>query len=233
MMTHRPSDSRGRTHINWLDSRHSFSFGGYQDPDHLSFGSLRVINDDRVAGGAGFPTHPHRDMEILTYVVEGAVAHEDSMGNRKTVEAGRLQTMTAGTGITHSEFNPLPDQETRFLQIWITPREKGLTPGYAEWQPDATSTGLSLMASADGRDHSVVIQQDVDVYLFKANSNPNSNPVTLNPRSQRKQWLQVMTGSITLNGTELNEGDGAAIEKESTIELSGSPNASALFFDIG
>ncbi|MEM6883497.1 MAG: pirin family protein [Verrucomicrobiota bacterium] len=230
MIKRRPAESRGLTQTDWLESRHSFSFGGYYDPDYSSFGTLRVINDDHVAAGAGFPTHPHRDMEILTYVLAGAVAHEDSMGNRKTVAAGHLQTMSAGCGITHSEFNPLDDQSTRFIQIWITPREKGLTPSYAEWQPDTRKaiSRLALMASADGRDGSVIIHQDADVYLFR----PDTDVITFNPNSSRQQWLQVMTGSISLNNQAFHEGDGVAIQNESALRLSGNSESSALFFDM-
>lgn len=229
MINRRPAHTRGLTQTDWLESRHSFSFGGYHDPDYISFGCLRVINDDRVTAGAGFPTHPHRDMEILTYVLEGAIAHEDSMGNRETVKAGHLQTMSAGRGITHSEFNPLDDQPARFIQIWITPREKGLTPSYAEWQPNTSASSLTLMASADGRDESVVIHQDADVYLFR----PDTTDITFTPKSDCQQWLQVMSGNISLNGQKFQEGDGAAILDESTLILSGNSDSSALIFDIG
>ncbi|MEM1157119.1 MAG: pirin family protein [Verrucomicrobiota bacterium] len=228
MIHRRASDSRGLTQTDWLESRHSFSFDSYYDPDYTAFGSLRVINDDRVTGGSGFPTHPHRDMEILTYVVEGAIAHEDSMGNRKTVAAGHLQTMSAGSGITHSEFNPLPDEQTRFIQIWITPREQGLTPSYAEWAPGNNTNGLTLMASPDGRDHSVVIHQDADVYLL----HPDTEEIRFGPKPNQQQWLQVIAGRITVNNQAFNEGDSAIIKNESTLSLSGSPGSSALFFDL-
>jgi hypothetical protein len=229
MLKLRKSESRGTSRFSWLHSRHSFSFGEYYDPAHMSFGSLRVINDDRVVGGAGFPEHPHRNMEILTYVVEGAVAHGDSMGNKKRIEAGQLQTMSAGSGITHSEYNPLKDQETRFLQIWITPRKQDLTPSYAEWQPDTMNEkpGLSLMASPDGRDGSVVIHQEVEVYLLKGGS------ATLALTPGTKQWLQVISGDVRVNGEMLSEGDALAIESEPTLELSAQADAQALLFNIG
>lgn len=229
-MNIRKSTDRGISNYGWLQSRHSFSFGGYQDPNHMGYRSLRVINDDRVAGGGGFPTHPHRNMEILTYVIDGAVAHADSMGNKKTVYAGELQVMSAGTGITHSEFNPSDNDETHFLQIWITPRETGLTPKYAEWKPGASTQPLTLMASSDGRNDSVQIHQDVSLYLFE----PVIPKTVLHKGTgDLGYWLQVIKGPLTINSQPLETGDGAVIEAPSDLELLGERGTKALLFEIG
>lgn len=224
MIRIRRSDERGRTRLEWLDSRHTFSFGNYFDPAHMSYRALRVLNDDRVAPGGGFPTHPHREMEILTWVVDGALRHEDSTGNASVLGAGELQRMTAGTGITHSEFNPSREDPAHFLQIWIVPERPGLEPGYEQ----RTAGGaFALVAARDGRDGSMIVHQDVDVYAG-----------TLAPelahalRPGRHAWFQVATGEAVVNGHVLKEGDGAAVAEESELLLRADGACRAVLFDL-
>lgn len=231
MIIKRPAGERGRTDVGWLDSRHTFSFGDYHDPRHMGFRSLRVINEDRVAGGGGFPTHPHRDMEIFSYVLSGRLEHQDSMGNRRVLEPGQVQLMRAGRGVTHSEYNPSPDEPTHFLQIWIQPRERGLTPSYTEWQPRAGQDREAqvLVISPDGRDGSAVIQQDAFVYRVRLAAG-----TTLRHElgKGRGAWLQVMRGRISMNGMELTVGDGASTETAGPILCSAGADAEALLFDL-
>jgi len=231
MITIRPAAERGHTNIGWLNSRHTFSFGDYQDFEHMGYRSLRVINDDRVAAGGGFPTHPHRDMEILTWVLEGALQHKDSLGTGSVIRAGDLQRMTAGTGILHSEFNASKADPVHFLQIWTFPEKRGLTPGYAQTSfPAAERKGqLKLIASRDGRDGSVSFNQDASLFAAALGAGQRVNH-TLAPG--RSAWVQVATGAVTLNGKRLNAGDGAAIESESALELVGVEDGETLVFDL-
>src|SRR3954452_23136873 len=213
MITIRPSAERGITDFGWLDSKHSFSFGEYYDLDHMGFHSLRVINDDKVAPGGGFPTHPHRDMEIITWVLSGALEHKDSLGTGAVIRPGELQRMTAGTGILHSEFNASKTEPVHLLQIWIFPEKRGLTPGYDQKSfPAAERKGrLKLVASRDGRDGLVSFHQDASVY---AAALAPDQKVTHTLVPGRAAWVQVATGSVKLNGITLKTGDGAAVEDE-------------------
>jgi len=231
MQIRRAAD-RGRTDWGWLDSRHTFSFGEYRDPAQMGWRILRVINDDRVAGGGGFPTHSHRDMEILSYVLDGALEHRDSLGHGTVIRPGELQHMRAGTGVTHSEFNHSADVPVRFLQIWIRPGRPGLEPAYAQQTLDqaAARRGLLLLASRDGRGGSVALLQDADVWLSLLNAGDQR---TLELREDRAVWVQVARGSLLVNGERLDEGDGAAIADETTVTLNGIGEAEVLLFELG
>lgn len=205
----RNAADRGRTEWGWLHSRHTFSFGEYYDPDYEGFRTLRVINDDFVEPGMGFGTHPHRDMEIFSYVIEGELQHKDSMGNGAVVRAGDLQYMSAGSGVMHSEFNPSRNHRVHFLQIWVQPNEKGGQPRYAEHRSAADpKSGLTLLFSGTGRDGSVRIRQDADMYLGRLAAQQTST-VTID--GSRGAWIQVFRGRLNVNGTSLVEGDGAGI----------------------
>lgn len=228
----RRSDERGHANHGWLESRHTFSFADYYDPAHMGFRSLRVINDDRVAPKGGFPTHPHRDMEIFSYVLAGRLAHQDSMGNRRELKPGEIQLMRAGSGVTHSEFNPSASEEARFLQIWITPSERGLEPAYTEWTPPAAAAAAPkmLVISADGRDGSARIAQDADVYLIRAEGGVT---VAHQLAARRGMWLHIMRGSATLAGTVLHPGDAASLEEPIPVEIQAGPDGfEALLFDL-
>ena len=232
MLNLRKSEDRGRADFGWLDSRHTFSFGHYHDPKHMGFGPLRVINDDRVAAGGGFPTHPHADMEIISYVLEGALAHRDSIGTGSVIRPGDVQRMSAGTGIRHSEFNASKTEPVHFLQIWIVPEKKGLAPGYEQKTFDAASKSgkLRLVGSRDGRDGSVTIHRDVDLY---ATLPGDGGTVTPRTGAGRVGWVQVAQGTVTLNGEALRPGDGVALDAGATISLTGtSDDAEVLVFDM-
>jgi redox-sensitive bicupin YhaK (pirin superfamily) len=231
MIVKRPAAERGHFNHGWLDTSHTFSFAGYHDSEHMGFRTLRVINEDRVQGGKGFGAHSHNDMEIVTYVLEGALAHSDSMGNRSTIVPGDVQRMTAGTGVTHSEFNPRPQEPVHFLQIWILPDRRGLAPGYEQKAiPEAEERGaLRLVASRDGRDGSVTIHQDVDLYASRLLPGERVKHAVA---SGRHAWLQVVTGRIELNGTALGAGDGAAVSRESALEMVAVEPAHFLLFDL-
>jgi quercetin 2,3-dioxygenase len=231
MITIRPAAERGHADFGWLDSRHTFSFGEYMDYDHMGFHSLRVINDDKVAAGGGFPTHPHRDMEIITWVLSGALEHKDSIGTGSVIRPGDLQRMTAGTGIQHSEFNASRTEPVHLLQIWIFPEKRGLKPSYAQTSfPAAERKGqLKLVASHDGRNGSVSFNQDASLYA--AALEPGQK-VTHTLAPGRAAWVQVATGSVTLNGKRLATGDGAAIENETLLELVGVESGETLVFDL-
>lgn len=235
MITIRKSDARGHADFGWLDSRHTFSFGEYHDPNHMGFGALRVINDDRVTPGAGFPTHGHRDMEIISYVVEGALEHKDSMGTGSIIKPGDVQRMTAGTGVTHSEFNPSASDGARFLQIWIVPEKAGLKPSYEQkaFPQSERQNRLRLVADKDGRDGAVIVHQDVSLYAGTL----DDQEVLVHPVSpDRRVWIQVVRGllDIGLQDTthNLREGDGAAISDISELKLSSSAGAEILLFDL-
>jgi hypothetical protein len=217
--------------LDWLNSRHTFSFGDYYDPAHMSFGSLRVINDDRVQPSAGFGMHPHRDMEIITYVLDGALEHRDSLGTGSIIPAGEVQRMTAGTGILHSEFNASPTDPVHFLQIWIVPEKRGLAPGYEQRAfPLQEKRGrLRLIASRDGRDESVRFNQDVDLFVTALAAGER---VSHRLRSGRKAWVQVATGAVLLGDRLLETGDGAALEKEDGLVLTAKQPTELLVFDL-
>ena len=227
----RRSDDRGKANFGWLDSKHSFSFGHYHDPAHMGFGPLRVINEDRVAPGGGFPAHPHSDMEIVSYVLSGSLEHKDSIGTGSVIRPGDVQRMSAGSGIRHSEFNASAAEAVHFLQIWIVPEKTGLTPGYEQKRfADAQKRGqLALVGSRDGRDGSVTIHQDVELYATLLGAGQS---VSHDLGPGRLGWVQVASGSITLNGAAMNEGDGAALEEHGTITLTAASDAEVLLFDM-
>ena len=232
MIQVRRANERGRAAFGWLDSRHTFSFGDYYDPKHMGFGPLRVINDDRVQPGAGFGTHGHRDMEILSYVLEGALEHKDSLGTGSVIRPGDVQRMSAGTGIQHSEFNPDRAHPVRFLQIWIEPERQGLTPSYEEkhFAEGERRNQLRLVASRSARDGSLAIHQDADVYAALLDDGKTLSHAL---RAGRQAWLQVARGEVELNGQKLAEGDGAAIRGESELAIRGrSAEAEILLFDL-
>jgi quercetin 2,3-dioxygenase len=232
MITVRKSADRGHFDHGWLDTRHTFSFAEYYDPGQMGFGHLRVINQDRVLPGRGFGTHGHRDMEIISYVLDGALEHKDSMGNGSVIRAGDVQRMTAGTGVLHSEFNPSGSDIVHFLQIWILPSERGLAPGYEQkyFGPEEKEGRLCLIASGDGTGGSVRINQDARVYA--ARLDPGSPAITHTPTEGRRTWIQLIRGSVTLNGLELDEGDGAAVRNEPTLSVSANSPAEFLLFDL-
>ncbi len=231
MLTVRPAEQRGATRLDWLDSKHSFSFGDYRDPANMGFRALRVINEDRVAPGAGFARHGHRDMEIVTYVLEGALEHKDSLGTGAVIRPGEVQRMSAGTGILHSEYDHSQSEPVHFLQIWIVPDTPGLKPGYEQraFPLDERRGRLRLVASRDGADGSVIVHQDVALY---ATSLEAGERVSLALRPGRHAWVQIARGSITVNGDRLNAGDGAAITDETAITLTGDKAGEALLFDL-
>jgi redox-sensitive bicupin YhaK (pirin superfamily) len=231
MMTIRPAAERGETQIDWLDSKHSFSFADYYDPANMGFRALRVINDDRIGAGAGFPTHGHRDMEILTYVLDGALEHRDSLGTGSVIRPGDVQIMSAGTGIRHSEFNPSESDPLRLLQIWMLPERNGLKPRYDQKAFSAAERQgrLRLVGSRDGREGGVTIYQDIDLY---AASLDRGQTVTHEIRPDRHVWIQMARGKASVNGKPVAEGDGVAITGETRVEISGVDGAELLLFDL-
>lgn len=231
MITTRKSADRGRTKIDWLDSRHTFSFGEYYDPEQTGFRTLRVINEDRVRAGAGFPTHGHRDMEIVTYVLEGALEHKDSLGNGSIIRPGEVQRMSAGAGITHSEFNHSPSEPVHFIQIWIVPSQRGIAPGYEQRTIEvARARGAFVpIATRDGRDQSVTIHQDAVLSITKLE---RGQSVDIDLKSGRHGWIQVARGGVAINAIPLAEGDGAALSDESKVGIVADSPAEVLFFDL-
>lgn len=230
MIQIRKSNERGHAEHGWLDSYHTFSFADYYDPQWMGFGSLRVINDDLVMPGMGFGMHPHRDMEIITYILSGQLEHKDSMGNGRIIRPGDVQYMAAGTGVRHSEFNPSREEPVRLLQIWIQPDTKGVTPRYAEKSFATAATGaLHLAASKSGRDDSIAIHQDADLWLAKLSGGQN---VKHELASGRSAWVHVAEGSVRLNGQPLTGGDAAAVTHETALELSTDTSAQVLIFDL-
>jgi redox-sensitive bicupin YhaK (pirin superfamily) len=231
MITLRRADERGRFDHGWLDTRHTFSFADYHDPQHMGFRGLRVLNEDRVRPGRGFPTHGHQDMEIISYVLEGALEHKDSMGTGSIIRPGDVQRMSAGTGVLHSEFNPSTREPVHFLQVWILPETRGLPPSYEQKHfPEAEKAGrLRLIASRDGRDGSVTIHHDASVY---ATVLPPGTSVTHALGEGRHAWLQVARGAVTLNGLPLGAGDGAAVSREPALTLAAAEPAELLVFDL-
>ena len=230
MITIRRANERGHANHGWLDAHHSFSFADYHDPRWMGFRSLRVLNDDTIAGGGGFGTHPHRDMEIITYILSGALEHRDSMGNGRVIRPGEVQYMAAGTGVEHSEFNHSPTEPAHLLQIWIVPDHKGAKPAYAERSFAQAPTGqLHLVATKSGRDGSIAINQDADVYLVKLRE---GDGVRHHLALGRHAWIQVAEGEVTCNGQTLKAGDAAALSDETNLELTGAKPAQVLLFDL-
>jgi redox-sensitive bicupin YhaK (pirin superfamily) len=231
MIAIRKSEDRGHADHGWLNTRFTFSFADYFDPQHVQFRTLRVMNDDHVTGGAGFPTHPHRDMEIVTYVLEGALAHKDSMGNGSTIRPGDVQYMSAGTGVAHSEFNASATETVHLYQIWMFPDQKNYAPTYDQkhFSTDDKRGNLRLVASPDGRDGSVKIRQDNELYATVLGA---GETVKHELKPDRHAYVQVAKGSVTLNGKPLQTGDGAAISRESSLELTGVNEAEVLLFDL-
>jgi redox-sensitive bicupin YhaK (pirin superfamily) len=231
MISVRPSAERGHFDHGWLDTYHTFSFASYHDPAHMGFRSLRVINEDRVQPAEGFGTHAHRDMEILTWVLEGALEHKDSMGNGSIIRPGDIQRMSAGTGVTHSEFNPSRDEPVHLLQIWLLPRQRGLTPGYEEkrFPPETRRGGLRLIAARDGREGAVTIHQDADLWTALLEPGESVRHV-LGPG--RHAWLHVASGAVTAHGVSLGAGDGAAVSGEKDVEVKAADRAEILLFDL-
>jgi redox-sensitive bicupin YhaK (pirin superfamily) len=227
----RKSNDRGHANHGWLDSHHSFSFGGYHDPAHMGYGALRVINEDRVAPSSGFGTHGHRDMEIITYVLEGELGHKDSIGNGSVIRPGDVQRMSAGTGIRHSEYNHAA-QETHFLQIWIEPNVTGIAPGYEEKRFEAAEKRgrLKLVASPDGADGSVLIHQDARLYAGLFNG---AESATLELSAGRRAYVHVARGSVSVNGMALEAGDALKVSDEAAVKLSDGVDAEVLVFDLG
>ena len=231
MITVRSADKRGRTDWGWLDSRHTFSFGDYHDSAHTGFRTLRVINDDRVKAGAGFGTHGHQDMEILSYVLEGALEHQDSSGGGGVIRPGEIQFMRAGTGVTHSEYNHSKVDPVHFLQIWIVPDDRGLKPTYAQqtFDREKASRGFVLLASKGGLEGSVDVHQDVDLWMSLIGGGEHRE---LRLRPSRHAWVHVARGAVSVNGTKLAEGDGAAVSGEDRLELVGERPSEILVFDL-
>lgn len=231
MIDIRRAKDRGHFNFGWLDTNHTFSFGEYYDPRHMGFRSLRVINEDRVAPGRGFPTHPHRDMEIISYVLAGGLEHRDSMGTGSVIRPGEVQRMSAGTGVTHSEKNHSTGEPVHFLQIWLVPQERGIKPGYEQksYDDEEKRNRLRLIASADGREGSVTIHQDASLYAALLESGAQ---VTHRLEPRRHAWIQVARGAVEVNGQLLEQSDGAAISEEATLTMTGKESAEVLLFDL-
>jgi redox-sensitive bicupin YhaK (pirin superfamily) len=231
MITVRKSEDRGKGKIDWLDSRFSFSFGDYYDPAHESFGPLRVINEDWIKGGAGFPPHPHRDMEIVTYVLDGAIAHKDSTGGSGVIRPGEIQRMSAGTGITHAEFNASPTETCHLLQIWIMPSKTGIEPGYEQKviPPEVVQNHFGRIAAPEPREHEVRLVQDAEIWVAKLDANVEA----IRPLAQgRKAWLQVARGEITIGEETLKAGDAAAITDQTQVTVRSKEPSEVLLFDL-
>jgi redox-sensitive bicupin YhaK (pirin superfamily) len=231
MITIRRASERGHADHGWLNTFHTFSFNTYHDPQHMHFRVLRVINEDFVQPGQGFGTHPHRDMEIITYVLEGALEHKDSMGNGSVIRPGDVQRMSAGSGVLHSEFNPSDEEQVHLLQIWLFPKEKGIEPGYEQKKFSETDRigKLCLIASPDGKDGSLTINQDAGVYASILN---DGDRVSLDIPEGRYAWVQVARGSVILGDHTLDAGDGAAVSDERRITLTGRERAELIVFDL-
>jgi quercetin 2,3-dioxygenase len=227
----RPAAARGQTELGWLHSRHTFSFGGYFDPDHMGYRALRVINDDVVEAGQGFGEHPHRDAEIFSYVIEGELEHKDSLGNGRVIKAGDLQYISAGRGVLHSEFNPSATKPVHFLQIWLKPKMGGGEPRYAERAMGSTArpNDLTLLFAGDAREGAVGIRADADIYFGRLDA---GKQFTHRPGSGRGQWLQAIEGDVSIAGESLKSGDGVAIENAEALELKTSDGAQFLLFDL-
>ncbi len=231
MIQVRKSQERGHADHGWLKSMHTFSFADYYDPKHMGFSVLRVINEDRIDGGTGFGTHGHRDMEIISYVIDGALEHKDSMGSDVVIKPGEVQRMSAGTGVRHSEYNHLKDRSTHFLQIWIMPEQNGVAPSYDQksFTNDFGCSDLILVGSKNGRNGSVTINQDVDLYAAKAQ---DAGEKMLKTHKHRNLWVQVIKGDVDVEGTKLVSGDGAGITEVESLKLQWSKGAEFLLFDL-
>ncbi|BAQ60367.1 pirin [Geminocystis sp. NIES-3708] len=218
MITVRPSAERGNINFGWLDTKHTFSFGNYYDPKYMGFGNLLVINEDIIAPGQGFGTHGHKDMEIVTYVIEGELEHKDSIGNTETIPAGEVQRMTAGTGIRHSEYNHSNEESVHLLQIWITPDHKNLTPGYEQksFSQQDKKGKLCLLASNDGKENSLIIHQNMDLFGCILN---NEEIINYELKSRDYGWIQIVKGELNINGNNIKTGDGVAINEEDKLNL--------------
>lgn len=231
MMTIRRANERGHADHGWLNSYHTFSFAGYRDPNHMGFRSLRVMNEDRVSAGQGFGTHAHHDMEIVSYVLDGELEHKDSMGNGEVLRPGEFQRITAGTGITHSEFNPSAEHSTHFYQIWILPEQKGLAPGYEqkEFDPAGRKNQLQLVASRDAKDGSLLIHQDANIYLADISA---GSELRYTIPDGRHVWLQILRGSVDVDGTVLQTSDAIAVSEETHLPIKASSDAELMLFDL-
>lgn len=230
-LTVRKSNDRGHADHGWLDTYHTFSFADYYDPAHMGFRSLRVINQDIIAPGVGFPTHPHSDMEIFSYILYGALEHKDSMGNGRVLTPGQIQLMSAGRGVTHSEFNPSRTEPASLLQIWIRPSERGLKPSYTEWHPDPAKEKdpKVLVISPDGREGSATIHQDADIYRVRLEKDASTDHEV---RSGRGAWFQLINGTVNVNGTVLQPGDAVSTDDTGTLTLTASADAEGILFDL-
>ena len=231
MITVRKSDERGTTKIGWLDSRHTFSFGEYYDPANESFGALRVINEDWIAGGAGFPPHPHRDMEIVTYIIEGALQHKDSSGGGGVIKPGEIQRMSAGSGIVHAEFNASAEKPCHLLQIWIMPSQRGIAPGYEQKtiDPQSVHNHFARIAAPDPRENEVRLVQDAEIWAARLDAGVEA----IHALAQgRKAWLQVAKGEVKLGGEVLKAGDAAAISDQTEIAVRSNAPSEVLLFDL-
>lgn len=231
MLTLRKAEERGHANHGWLNSYHTFSFANYYDPNHMGFRKLRVINDDRVQGGMGFGAHGHRDMEIITYVVSGELAHKDSMGNSSVIQRGEIQIMSAGTGIVHSEFNNSPTETSHFMQIWISPNQVGLPPRYDQklFTDEEKRGQLCLLVSPDGRNGSMIIHQDVDLYASLLSTGQQVEHIL---KPNRHAWIQVIKGEVAVNGQLLTTGDAVALSEADKLVLEGKEDAELLLFDL-
>lgn len=231
MLTLRRSQDRGFADHGWLKSKHSFSFADYYDPKFMGFRVLRVINEDRVEAAKGFGTHPHRDMEIISYVIDGELRHQDSMGNSTLIKPGEVQRMSAGTGIRHSEYNNLPDRESHFLQIWVLPEKAGIEPGYEQksFAAELQGRGFLLAASRDGRDGSISLHQNCDLYLGRFHAGQEKK---ISLGAQRHGWLQMVRGELMVNNEKLGDGDAVSMSDESEISLRAVAPSEFLFFDL-
>ena len=225
------SNDRGSADHGWLKAKHTFSFAEYRNPERVHFGDLRVINEDRIAPGKGFGTHPHQDMEIVTYIISGAIEHKDSMGNGTVIRAGEVQRMTAGTGVLHSEFNHSDEEELHLLQIWIFPEENGLKPGYEQtlFEREEKLNKLRLIGSRDGRDGSVTIHQDVDLYGSVLES---GREVTLDGTAERQVFVQVVSGDVVVNDQQLHAGDGLGVRHQDAVSVRAITDAEFLLFNL-
>jgi len=231
MLTTRKSEDRGRADHGWLKSRHTFSFADYYDPKQMGFHTLRVINEDRVAGGMGFDTHPHHDMEIISYVISGSLEHQDSMGNKTVIRPDEVQVMSAGTGVKHSEYNHSKTQEAHFLQIWILPQSKGIDPHYAQrsFKEEFQKQKLVLVASKDARRGSNRIHQAADIYIGKLDP---SDVIKVKMQPSHHGWIQLIKGALEVNGVRLDQGDGLAITQEELLTITASAASEFMFFDL-
>ncbi len=231
MLQIRKSNERGVADHGWLNSHHTFSFASYYDPKHMGFHGLRVINEDRILGGTGFGEHPHSNMEIVSYVVKGALEHQDSMGNKTLITPGEVQRMSAGTGVIHSEYNHMKDSETHFFQIWLMPEKQGIKPGYGQksFEEDLKNKKLVLVVSREGRDGSISINRDTDIYISRLKAGED---VSLSVKENRNVWVQVVKGDLEINGALVSAGDGVAISQEKLVEAKAKSEAELILFDL-